>query len=383
VKIALIASPTNINRFSPGFIPFVHEGYEFWQIDIYRPLEEITELLDQWKPDGIISEYILGLTRPILDKIQLPVVICPNDAEDFKYENCRYVDVNDREVGYSVARYFLNQGYREIAFYGNNTHYSEQRLKGYESFLNTKGLQVHKFIERVEVVRRYTEYWQDHQSTASEWLQSLPKPCAIFTAHDPLGRSLLERCRQLGIKIPDDFAVISANNDPLICDLVNPPLSSVRIPWAQIGYQATQNLVKICKKNFDFPLTTLIEPSLIEHRQSSDMLYIDNPVLVQAVYFIRNNISANLSVEEVVSHCRVSRRSLEKLFQLYLKKTPREEIVRLKVERAERLLLDTSMQMPEIAEKSGFSSAERFSVSFKQVTLLTPTAYRKKFQKVV
>jgi LacI family transcriptional regulator len=66
-----------------------------------------------------------------------------------------------------------------------------------------------------------------------------------------------------------------------------------------------------------------------------------------------------------------------------LKKTPREEIVRLKVERAERLLLDTSMQMPEIAEKSGFSSAERFSVSFKQVTLLTPTAYRKKFQKVV
>lgn len=380
MKIALIASPTNINRFTPGFKTFAQDSCEFWQIDIYRTHREILDLIKQWRPDGIITEYIGGITDKLIKKIEVPVVVAPNDATDFKVSGCLYVDVDDRKVGYQVGRYFYDQGYRNIAFYGNNMNYSRQRMEGFTEFLNGKKIKPYQFIEQIEVFRRYTEYWQDFKSTASQWLRELPKPCALFAAHDPLGRSLLSRCKQEGIKVPEQISVISANNDPLICDLVNPPLSSVNIPWNKVGYEATRILIEKITGRFQGQETTLLDPLAIEHRQSSNILHVENPVLSKALHFIRNQLLNGVRVIDVANHCHTNRRTLEKLFQKYLDKTPGDEILRLKVERAKDLLIETDLQMPDVAERSGFSHPERFSVNFKKYTEMTPTQYRKKYR---
>lgn len=380
MKIALISSPTNIYRFTPGLTPFVQEECDFWQIDIYRPVDEIHKLIKKWKPDGIITEFLPEITKQILEPTHIPTVICPNDEKDFPHPHCSYVDVDDIDVGIQAARYFCNQGYENLAFYGNNTPYSRQRLKGYKEYLSQQEMNLHLFQENIRVFRRYTEYWQDFTSTAQDWLLQLPKPCAIFVAHDPLARSLIERCRHAKIRVPEDVSIVSANNDPLICNLVNPPLSSISIPWNRIGFEAARILIEKIHNRYQGPVTTKIQPIGVEQRQSSDILQVKDPVLGKALHFIRNHIGEKLQVTDVVDHCRTSRRTLEKLFKTYLKKSPREEILRLRIERAQKYLTDTDIQMPEIAERCGFGHQERFTVSFRQYTNMTPSAYRKKFR---
>jgi LacI family transcriptional regulator len=76
----------------------------------------------------------------------------------------------------------------------------------------------------------------------------------------------------------------------------------------------------------------------------------------------------------------VSRRKLELDFARQLRRTPKEEITRVRIERAKLLLAETELAVPLVGERCGFNYPERFTIAFRRSVGLTPMAFRRSMQ---
>lgn len=372
-RVAVVMSEVFLRRLTPVLKGFVRQNRDYWIIDIYRPLKELKATLRTWRPAGLITEWLPEITEELLS-LKIPTIIADTDTV---HPQVGSIDVDDEQVGQQAGDYFLNQGHKHFAFFGNATPYSQQRYTGFCTFLGEAGFEPHFHQYQSPGTRNYMEYWRGSETGLVRWLQQLPKPIGILAAHDPLGRCLSEVCRDHQIAIPEEVSILGVNDDPLICNLANPPLSSISIPWDKIGFTAATLMDQVISQKIRLPQQILIPPQGIVTRQSSNLLAIDDPQLARAIRFIRENACRSIQVNDIARAATLPRRTLEQRFQKNLKRSPRSEIMRVRCEEAKRLLLETDLSMPLIAERCGFSNAERFSVVFKQTVAQTPSAFRK------
>ncbi len=100
-------------------------------------------------------------------------------------------------------------------------------------------------------------------------------------------------------------------------------------------------------------------------------------VIEQAKVIMQENVSRNISLEDIASQLNVSYSWFRKIFRDYTGHAPAHYFMLMKLRRAQYLLANTQEPIKEIAFILGFKSAEHFFVTFKRVTGYTPNAYRK------
>ncbi|MCG8651110.1 MAG: substrate-binding domain-containing protein, partial [Pirellulales bacterium] len=218
--------------------------------------------------------------------------------------------------------------------------------------------------------------WEKQQERIVQWLGSLPKPIGIMACNDFRGQHVLEACREAKISVPEDVAVIGVDDDQVICDFCQPPLTSV-IPAAErIGYEAAALLDQLMRGQTPADPHRTIAPLGINSRQSTDILAIDDVDVVTALKIIRDRACISLSVEQLLREVPLARSSLERRFRKYVGRSPQAEIRQVQLKKARRLLRDTDLPLAQIAALTGFKHSEYFSVVFKRETGQTPGAYR-------
>jgi LacI family transcriptional regulator len=208
------------------------------------------------------------------------------------------------------------------------------------------------------------------------WLRALPKPVAVLTWFEECGRAIIDACREAGLLVPEEVAVLASNDDPLLCEACDPPLSGIASSSEQFGYQAAALLDRLMHGQRPPSTPILIEPTSVTSRRSTDTLAIDNPALAQAIAFIRTHAANSIRVTDVLRRVPFSRRQLEQEFQRILDRSPAQEIRRVHLERARRLLAETDLSIPAVAAGSGFNSPEHFARTFKAQLGHTPLKYR-------
>ncbi len=221
-------------------------------------------------------------------------------------------------------------------------------------------------VEQHEVIRR--------------WLVAMPKPLALFATADCVAWPVLEVCRDAGLSVPESISVVAVDNDPMICMLSSPGLSSVAIPAERIGYEAAAMLDGMLSGKMPPREPVLLPAKEVVGRQSSDTLAIHDPELAAAVRYIRQHAGERISVEDVVNMSKLARRSLERKFRAGLGRSPLGEIRRARLDRVRELLTNTDLAMPAIAKRSGFDSAVRLTTVFREETGMTPTGLRRQFR---
>jgi LacI family transcriptional regulator len=321
---------------------------------------------------GIITEALPGRTEHLL-KLRRPMVITDTDKT---YPGTISIDVDDRKVGERAADFFLQSGFKHFAFLGNQTDYSAQRQEGFSRRIREHDFSCHSHLDREKKGKTYMEYYRGQAPLLKKWLKNLPKPVAVFAAHDPLGRLVCEVCHECSIPVPEEVAVLGANNDELLCNLSYPPLSSVQIPWLRIGELAGELLDRLITHGENKKTLHLIEPGEVIARESSDLSAVEDPVLRRALEYMRLHFHETISIKTVCSSLRINRRTLELKCRGYLKRSPRTELARLRVDKARSLLTQSDAKMEWIAGQCGFTSAERLSVVFKQMDGQSPSSYR-------
>jgi LacI family transcriptional regulator len=183
-------------------------------------------------------------------------------------------------------------------------------------------------------------------------------------------------CRELEIAVPEEVAVIGVDNDRLLCDLADPPLSSVICNSRRNGYEAAALLNRMMSGESVPPEAHLIKPLGIETRQSTDILAIDDPDVAIAIRFIREHACRGIDVSDVLQQVPLSRRVLESRFRKILDRTPHQEITRLRIDRVKQLLAETDLSLSEIASRTGFQHDEYMTVAFKKQVGMPPSKFR-------
>jgi len=209
----------------------------------------------------------------------------------------------------------------------------------------------------------------------AQWLRGLEKPVGMLAAHDLRAREVLDACRLAGVHVPEEVAVLGVNDDELICEMANPPLSSVIHNARRIGYEAAAMLDRLMAHK-KIVADIVVDPIGVQTRQSTDLLAIEDPEVASAVRFIREHACEGIRVDDVLDQVPLSRRALEKRFHKAVGRPPHMEIRRAQLERVKQLLVTSDYKLERIAELTGFSSAQYLAGLFHRVMKMTPGAWR-------
>ena len=356
-------------------MPFVRRQQDYRIFSIYRPVDELATLLAELQPGGMITEWLPETTDALLGfDLDIPTVIV--DTDDC-YPGVVSIDVDDWAVGREAAHSFRQAGYRSFACLGNGLPYSNQRIEGFQRALAGESSPCSVHTEMGFEDTRYSEFFIHPSKALEHWLEQLPKPVGIFAVHDPLGRFLCSACQKMGINVPDEIAVISANNDPLVCGLTFPMLSSVSIPWDSLGSVVAESMQRlIAGEPLDSGKARLIPPGGVVLRHSANHLAVDDALLRRAMSFLSERIQDPITVGVMCDELRVARRTLERKFKEHYRCTPWEMLCQLRINQAKRLLAETNHSIAMISDLCGFNDPERMAVVFKRLTGMAPSHYR-------
>jgi LacI family transcriptional regulator len=204
----------------------------------------------------------------------------------------------------------------------------------------------------------------------------LPKPAGVFTASDRFGQRLLSAARRVGVRVPEDVAVIGVDYDRATCEVCDPPLSGVWIDSEQQGYKAAALLDTLLNGEPPPAEPVLIKPGGVRTRQSTDILAIDDPFIADAVRFIRDYACEGIGVAELLREIPLSRSVLQRRFRRIFGQTANNMIVEVRLRRARQLLLETDLSIAKIAEMAGFKYQRYMGAVFLQKLGITPHRYR-------
>ncbi len=287
------------------------------------------------------------------------------DLETMRRLRLPSVVPDDQKVGEIAYKYFYERGFRRFAFCGHPTAaWSLAREQQFVACAAADGLPcpVSRMVDVASV----------------DWIKTLDRHVGLLAANDRYAWSAIDACRELGVRVPEDIAVLGVDNDVLVADLVRPALSSIKPAAFLVGIEAGRMLSSLMDGGTPPAAPLLVPPEGVVTRQSTEVLMIDDDAVVSAVRYIRLNAARPISISDVLAEVMISRRNLERRFSSVLGRSILQEIRRVRIDRACELLRDTDFEMPVIAKNCGFASHVRFSTVFNQVMGMSPTTYRKK-----
>jgi LacI family transcriptional regulator len=356
-----------------GIIDYVRH-HERWSI--YLPEQgrggKPPGWLAKWRGDGIIARIETDDIARAARRIGCPIV----DVSAARHlANIPWVETDDAQIARLAVEHLTERGFRTLAYCGvPGFNWSTWRQQYFQQFAERAGCRclVHETLDRND--SSYS--WARERSSLARWINQLPRPVGIMACYDIQAQKLLDVCREVGIAVPEEVAVLGVDNDRLVCDLADPPLTSIACDTHRTGYEAASLLDRMMSGESVPSDPILIAPLGIEARQSTDILAIDDPDVAAAVRFIREQALRGINVQDVLNAVPTSRRSLESRFRKLLGRTPHQEITRLRIDRVKRLLTETDLTLAEIAHRTGYEHIEYLSVAFKKATGISPSRYR-------
>jgi LacI family transcriptional regulator len=340
--------------------------------------EQRSALPDRWEGDGIIAR--IG-SRTQLDQIRERAEPTVNVDTVFEGLGGIYdVITDDTQRAQLALSHLRDRGFEEFAYFAPPSQkYSAKRGREFIEAVQAAGFNCSEYRPGYRASRKIG--WEEQQRRVSRWLESLPRPVAVLTVDAHRGRQLAETCHLSGIRVPDEVAILAGDTDELMCDVCTPPLSSIVLAGRRIGYEAAALLDRLMRGETPACKTYKIAPQGVISRQSTDILAIDDEVVVRALRFIQAHAFQDIVVKDILNEVPVSRRSLEIQFQHYLGRSPAEEIRRVRLEKGQELLARTDRSIGEIAVACGFANSTRFGVAFRKRFGQTPLAYRKQLNR--
>ena len=209
-----------------------------------------------------------------------------------------------------------------------------------------------------------------------ELLLSLPRPIGVLTEGDAAGVEVIEVCRDLGLAVPQEVAVIGFDNDDLEVEVAAIPLSSVDNDQQSLGFRAAELLGRLMAGEPPPREPVLIPPIGVVERQSTNVLALTDPDVIAAMQFIRARATEPIGVDDVVEQTDTYRRRLQDLFVEQVGRPIVEEIRHCRMDKAKQLLRETSLKLSSVAERSGFGTALQLGKVFTRTEGMSPGRYR-------
>jgi LacI family transcriptional regulator len=346
-----------------GIMAYVRE-HEHWVLRLTehgRGEGGRNELAD-WQGHGVIARIENERIAAALRRARRPTV---DVSAGRLLPKLPWVETDDEAIARVAADHLLARGVQNFGFCGDDRfNWSRWRETAFCRYLAGRGLACS--IGPSKGI-----------AGLAQWVTALAKPAGVFACYDIRGREVLDACRVAEVEVPHDVAVIGVDDDELLCELSDPPLSSVIPDARRAGWVAAELLSEWMAGARPQSAGQRIPPLGVTTRRSTDMLAVDDPDLAAALRFIGDRACQGITVQDVLGEVALSRRMLESRFQRLLGRSPHDEILRVQLERAKQLLVLRNLTLKAVAHQSGFRNGEYFGTVFKRTFDLTPGQYRK------
>ncbi len=168
------------------------------------------------------------------------VVVLDSQVEGPFKEKLSCITSRHLEGSYDLTKYVIELGYKRIAYLrGPHVQSGDLRLQGFLKAIHEAGLEVPPEYN-LEVAARDVEN-QGFQEV-DVFLAMREPPEAIVCLHDLMAVNVVQRCRERGIRVPEDMAVVGFD-DLLQARLCNPPLTTMKQSAFEVGRRATEVLI--------------------------------------------------------------------------------------------------------------------------------------------
>lgn len=335
---------------------------------VVEPEQAGMATLAKWQPDGLVVMLNEKKLLPRVQAMKAPAVyVCKPSA----VENPACVQSDDVAVGRLGAEHLMERGATTYGFVGlAEGDWVQVRAEAFRKAVVATGhaCLVFEPLGKVPGTRE--------RKLLEEWLRKCAKPLALMACNDICGRFVLETIRQIGLRVPDDVAVLGVDNEDPLSRLVWPGLSSVSLNTDEIGYKAAAMLHRVLSGNATARTLVFVAPLGVVARGSTRTLALDDPILSKVISAINESISQPLAIDDLAKAVEISRASLERRFRRFLDRTPLQEIRRVRIARARQLLKATDLPLKAIAEQCGYPAPSRLIEAFLAETGLTPNAFR-------
>lgn len=322
-------------------------------------------------PDGIIVsdteqfDPILRLGKPTL------IHAFKTDAHE-----CPTIIGDSEQTGQMAANHLLGLGFSRFAYCGLGQYYwSRGRHASFRETIVQAGFDVSYFELHPQQVKNALP---KELLRLAKWLTSVI-PAGLMACADDCSQYIVEACKIADIQIPEQIGLIGVDNDDMVCELSDPPLSSIALDFDKAGYDAADLLDHLMSSQAAAHQRITVHPSHIVTRASTDILAIEDKDVAMAVQFIRQHTNKLIQISDVLNHVTCSQRTLHHKFHTELGRSVHQEIKQVRIERIAKLLRETDLPISTIAIKLGYSNINHISRYFQQAMNLAPLAYRKQF----
>lgn len=338
------------------------------------------------KADGVIARIPNAKMAKALARLRVPVVDLYRWRE---YPAISSVDADHAAIGRMAAAWFVERRFKRFAFCGyTGAPFSDARGAAFKASVEALGHTCSFYKEAVfssdflgNMILRAERYGDPpDRDRMAAWLESLDRPTAIFCCHDIRAYQVVSLCKELRLNVPHDVAVMGVDNDRILCGFSDPMLTSVDPDAQRIGWTGAQQLFALMTKAVKGPRHVLVAPKHIVERASTETDPVEPLWLSEALRFIRKEIAAGVNAEEVIRHVGLSHTQVEKAFSKVLGSTVHQEITRLRMREACRLLAETAHPAAMVSKLSGFTSPQYFNRLFCHHLGMTPGDYRRQFR---
>jgi LacI family transcriptional regulator len=330
--------------------------------------------LTSWKPDGIIMRN--SMIKKELLKLKIPTILALHDPSS--HPKLPVIKTNSQAIAKMASEHFIEKGFKNFAFCGFDIfEWSNERKIFFTKYNNEAGFTTHLYDSSKKNI---SQDWEVEQRHVIEWLKSIPKPVALMACNDDRGQHILEVCKLIGLKVPDDVSVIGVDNDPMICEIGDPPLTSIALDVESAGFNSAKLLNELISSTKMNGQQIIVSPTHIVQRQSSDIFAVNDLEITKALKFIRENARSKIYVKDVVNSTCLSRRILEKRFRDILHRSIYDEIRRRRVDLITKFLIETDLPISEITSLFTFTDMEHISRYFKKEKGMGLREFRKLHQ---
>ena len=323
------------------------------------------------RTDAVMADCVRRLRRagtPVVDMtINRPDIRLPRVMSDHA------------ALGRLAAEHFAERDFRHAAWFSFGwSHVHRLRFDALAATCRRLGMDVPlKWIyEDMASPARFSD-WRAFARAMGVRLRSTPRPLAVLTYNESDAVRLLTVCREQSISVPEEVALLSIGNDPILCENQAVTLSSIDQNLERDGYEAAALLERLMAGEPPPRAPILVPPAGIVTRQSTDTRAVADPTLRRALELIGENLARPYGADQIADALGLPRYKVDRLFASGLGRSVGAELLRQRIARAKMLLKNRTLTLSDIARQIGFCHASYLSNTFKRVTGLSPKAWSK------
>ncbi|MCR5752124.1 MAG: substrate-binding domain-containing protein [Kiritimatiellae bacterium] len=371
----VVAIPTNGNdgrEQMSGVFDYVnmHPGWKIHLINTRTDIANGALEIEAKDADGLLLSISCDNERIAERVLAKDVkVVVTNDHLAPLYEgrpNCRVLLLDNESIGRDAVRHVNSLGhFASYGFVHGHIHFpwSDGRERGFRTGVPRK---VELFVyplhkdSRLEVLTKGID-----EKDLADWLSSLPKPAAVFGANDLFASDVMTACERLGLKVPQQVSVIGCDNDPLVWANTIPQLTSLQLPFRQLGFKAAETLDRLLHGRKTPDRTIYISGTRLFARGSSAPVPPATTLVEKARTYIRDHACDGIRAADVVAHIGVSRSLLDLRFRQVCGKSILEDILDTRLGEVRRQILETDRTFLQIGAACGFKAPDSLKRLFR------------------